>query len=231
VDVTAVQGNVVTISEAGVNSTVEERFNNSTPAVCALLDTGVVQCWHGSELTEFAAEKYTKMSSGIFNTLCLVNSSGALKCLGPNPYGEVDGTGEPRNEPVSIAGIEGGIVDIAIGGQHTCAITERGVLLCWGNNANNKITPTGGVMIYPPRSPLMATMWEGLVRKAGAGYEFTCAIVGDGDVTCWGVPGPQLGLGYRWGSGIPGWYGVGCCWLVVGFGGDPPHGFCQPPSP
>jgi hypothetical protein len=228
VDVTAVQGNVVTISEAGVNSTVEERFNNSTPAVCALLDTGVVKCWHGSELTEFSTEMYTKMSSGSFRTLCLVNSSGALKCLGPNQHGEVDGTRELRNEPVGIARLETGVVDIAIGGQHTCAITERGVLLCWGDSSYSQVTASWMDMgpIYPPRSLFVATIWEGLVRKADAGFLLTCAIVDDGDVTCWGVWGNQLGMGY--GPALEGG-SLPCCHLVVGFGGDLPHGFCQPP--
>jgi hypothetical protein len=69
-----------------------------------------------------------------------------------------------------------GVIDIAAGSQHTCAVRGGGSLECWGDDTDGRATP-------PP----------GTFYRVAAGNNFTCAIGNDGDtsdggpLTCWGA--------------------------------------------
>jgi len=82
-------------------------------------------------------------------------------CWGANVFGEVgDGTTEDRPSPVSIfdgktdaTKLAPGNHSIAVGGRHTCAITAKGDVLCWGANHRYQL---GTAAISPQRSPAKA---------------------------------------------------------------------------
>lgn len=69
-----------------------------------------------------------------------------------------------------------GVVDIAAGAQHTCAILGGGALECWGSDTAGQATPPSGAYY-----------------RVAAGNDFSCAIGYDGDtsdggpISCWGA--------------------------------------------
>lgn len=94
---------------------------------------------------------------------------------GPNPT-SVAPTGVPRSADRAMTPTSVGVIDIAAGAQHTCAVRGGGSLECWGDNGDGRATP-------PP----------GSYYRVAAGNNFSCAIGNDGDtadggpLTCWGA--------------------------------------------
>lgn len=97
----------------------------------------------------------------------------------------------------------GGWRDLALGGHHSCAVTQAGNVYCWGaNDLGQRGSATGGGGATP----------EGLWRVAGVadaarvttGWAHTCALRDDGRVLCWGSDlAGQLGLGTAGRAGEP----------------------------
>src|SRR6478736_389599 len=82
-----------------------------------------------------------------------------LFCWGANVFGEVgDGSTVDRSSPVPILDgktdatrLAPGAHSVAVGGRHTCALTARGDVLCWGANHRYQL---GNTAITPQRVPL-----------------------------------------------------------------------------
>ncbi|MCS6857961.1 MAG: RTX toxin, partial [Sandaracinaceae bacterium] len=73
---------------------------------------------------------------------CALLETGELRCWGNNREGQVGsgmaGTNQLRPTPVltSSGGPPlSGVVDVAAGYAHTCALLASGELRCWGHNA------------------------------------------------------------------------------------------------
>jgi alpha-tubulin suppressor-like RCC1 family protein len=63
---------------------------------------------------------------------------GSLWCWGNNSHGQLgDGTWTNKNTPVQI--IPSGVVAVALGNSHTCAIKQDGSLWCWGWNSSGQL--------------------------------------------------------------------------------------------
>jgi alpha-tubulin suppressor-like RCC1 family protein len=83
----------------------------------------------------------------------------ALECWGANVFGEVgDGTTDDRSAPIVIfdgktaaTQIAPGKHSVAVGGRHTCAITAKGDVMCWGANHRYQL---GSSVLTPQRSPV-----------------------------------------------------------------------------
>jgi len=75
-----------------------------------------------------------------------VNSSGLVKCWGYNGYGALgDNTTTSTSKPVEAYSMGAKIKALATGGYHSCALTTKGAIKCWGFNAygqlgNNTLT-------------------------------------------------------------------------------------------
>jgi alpha-tubulin suppressor-like RCC1 family protein len=80
------------------------------------------------------------------------------------------------------------------GGMHTCAVLqENGQVSCWGSNVNGEL---GAVTADDKsRNPLTVPGISG-ATAVSAGGTFTCALLGDSTLRCWGANGVgQLGNG------------------------------------
>ncbi len=116
---------------------------------CALTSSGGVKCWGANRDGELGDGTFTSRSlpvdvtglAGSVNAIaagyshaCALTADGGVECWGRNADGQLgDGTIENRNTAVEVFGLTSGIVKIAAGGAHTCAITKNGGVKCWGS--------------------------------------------------------------------------------------------------
>ncbi len=100
--------------------------------------------------------------------------------------------------PVRVADLGGRATQLALGEAHSCALMGDKTVRCWGAAAYGLLGPgavasscTHGAVTYPCSS--VPKTIEGLanVKQLAAGYNHTCAAIGDGTVICWG--GNQFG--------------------------------------
>ena len=122
---------------------------------CALLETGGIKCWGYNQNGELGLGTFTDsmipmdvsalphdisaISCNGFQT-CALNISGNLKCWGRNDYGQLgDGTTTDRAWPTDVSGISHGLLKIAPGGYHTCALLDTSGLQCWGANYDGQL--------------------------------------------------------------------------------------------
>jgi cysteine-rich repeat protein len=80
------------------------------------------------------------------------------------------------------------VVEIAIGTEHTCILTSRGRVKCWGENTwgqcGSASTDLIGADKVPSEIPWVDT--GGTVIDISAGSRNTCSLSNEGEVRCWG---------------------------------------------
>eukprot|EP01043_Picozoa_sp_COSAG02_P028930 COSAG02_NODE_1778_length_10950_cov_7.595060_3_plen_322_part_00 len=82
---------------------------------------------------------------------------------------------------------------IAAGFEHTCAILGTGSVACWGGHRHGA---TGqGVVAGSTPTPIQVELGPGRTAVSiTAGHDFTCALLDNGKVSCWGA-GEATGIG------------------------------------
>ncbi|MFZ3321983.1 MAG: hypothetical protein WA190_06390 [Usitatibacter sp.] len=211
-------GYTLPVQTAGLSAGVASVISSpSSYFTCALKSTGQALCWgnnqngqlgNGTVLPSTIPAPVTGLTSGVtaiatggYHACALTVSSGAL-CWGFNFYGQL-GIGSTGNywTPVPVTGLPSGLKAITAGSYHTCALSNAGAVLCWGQNVygqlGNGTTTASSVPV--PVSGLSA----GVVAIA-AGHFHTCALTSSGNVVCWGLNGNgQLGNGTTTNSAVP----------------------------
>ncbi|MGV1037822.1 MAG: RCC1 domain-containing protein [Candidatus Nanopelagicales bacterium] len=124
-------------------------------STCALTTKGAVKCWgyNGdgelgnntttSALKPVAAYGLTKKVKAIaYGDIhgCALTTAGRVKCWGYNGYGALgDNTTTSSPKPVGVYNMGPKIKGIAAGGYHSCAVTTKGRVKCWGFNAYGQL--------------------------------------------------------------------------------------------
>jgi alpha-tubulin suppressor-like RCC1 family protein len=127
--------------------------------------------------------KATQVTGGTFHT-CALTAGGGVKCWGENVNGGLgDGTVRPRLRPASVNDLAGGVIQIAAGFSHTCALTAGGGVTCWGNNYDGELGDGTRTERHAPVSVLGLASG---VAQIVAGFDHTCALTIGGGVKCWG---------------------------------------------
>ncbi|MFW5921054.1 MAG: RCC1 domain-containing protein, partial [Polyangiales bacterium] len=82
------------------------------------------------------------------------------------------------------------LVQIAVGGQHTCARDEEGQVWCWGAGDRGQI----GDGATRDRTAPVRVLLDSEAVDIAAGVAHSCAVLTSGEVACWGDGGfGQLG--------------------------------------
>ena len=144
------------------------------------------------QLISAQAERPLRLMQAALHT-CAILDNGELKCWGADNNGMLgDGTTTSRNSPPSTP-IDFGdgrtAVAVSLGGQHTCAILDDGSVKCWGYDNMGQLGTGTSSASYTTLSPSTPVDMYGTSRTAVAissGGNSTCAILDNGDATCWG---------------------------------------------
>jgi alpha-tubulin suppressor-like RCC1 family protein len=136
---------------------------------------------------------------------CALTVAGAVRCWGDNTFGQL-GYGHTNdiglNETAASAAdvdVGGPVRQIVAGANHTCALLESGEARCWGQGNNGQLGLRNEANVgddeLPAAVPSIDLGGPSRALAAGGG-NFTCALLLNGDVRCWGSGGMgQLGLG------------------------------------
>jgi N-acetylneuraminic acid mutarotase len=194
---------------------------------CALTAAGGVKCWGNNDQGQLGDNSTTQrnapvdvagLSSGVVAVAagdvhtCALTTAGGVKCWGYNGSGQLgDNSTTPRSAPVDVVGLSSGVVAVAAGGIHSCALTTAGGVKCWGYNGSGQLGDNSTTQRNAPVD--VAGFSSGAVAVA-AGDHYTCARTAAGGVKCWGNnTSGQLGDGTLLASPVP--------VFVSGFPGSP----------
>ncbi len=132
---------------------------------CALMSTGVVQCWGSNQYHQLGPRggsdfdspvplvvdglSSVKDLSGGAQNACAVDTSGGIKCWGDDTYaqlGDQNLGSMGSGAPVSVPGLAGPASSVATGFQNVCAVLQNGSVQCWGRSigdlGSTLLTPT-----------------------------------------------------------------------------------------
>lgn len=180
---------------------------------CALLKDGEVHCWGqnyngqlgqgegGYEMTFSASPLLVKglrreaqqlVVGG--NHACVLFERGSVSCWGDNRHGQIgDGSDVERAVPIPVEGLLEPAVLLAAGGRHTCAAMESGAVNCWGDNQFGQVGD--GSLVGRLKPATVGGVGRGVTALA-LGQAHSCALLGTGEVDCWGNNAiGQLGTG------------------------------------
>jgi len=155
---------------------------------CARLDNGQVKCWGLNALGE----------------LGLGDNSGDRHEVG-------DQTGEMGNALSTLdLGLGRTALQLVAGSDHTCARLDNGQLKCWGNNHSGQLgvgdiinrgdqggtDPQAAAYQMGDKLPGVELGSGRTAMQVVAGRSFTCALLDNAQVKCWGYNGDGIsGLG------------------------------------
>ncbi len=142
---------------------------------------GSITCDGACRFDFSTCSRWTQVEVGDEHT-CALTQAGALYCWGNGATGGLgDGTTNSRTLPNPVAGMTSGVIKVALGAYHTCAIKSGNTLWCWGYNSFGQL----GVGDTTQRdSPVqLAGITAGDVA---CGVYHTCTVRTNGSVSCWG---------------------------------------------
>lgn len=171
---------------------------------CGLRSDGALLCWGSNSTTvgigfgntdpvpaptRLGTDTWTAVAGGLTvngAASCAIRG-GAPYCWGDNKNGQlgIGNTATPQLSPAAV-NVPNGTqwTEIAISGDHTCAIKSDATLWCWGLNAAGQLG-TGTTSNTPTTAPPVAPL-AGAWLHVAVTFEMTCGIKTDHTLWCWG---------------------------------------------
>jgi hypothetical protein len=178
---------------------------------CAVLSSGIIRCINTgignagptTDISGFtepvqAVAVDSQFVGDIYheNTICALLSSGAVKCLGGNEWGQL-GNGSYENSfvqfnaagtPTLVSGLSSGVVSIAMSLRVACALMSDTSVRCWGAGV-----PGAGVISR--NGTLQASLTPLTIMGANLGVQSismptddeVCAVTSSGTLLCAGT--------------------------------------------
>ena len=133
---------------------------------------------------------------------CALTTTGGVECWGYNGDGELgNGTLTDSKVPVNVTGLSSGVVALAAGAWHTCALLNSGGVECWGDNDLGQL---GDGTTTSRKTPVSVSGLTSGVAAVSAGQLHTCVLTTTGGAECWGYNGDgELGNGTTTDSKVP----------------------------
>ncbi len=116
---------------------------------------------------------------------CTAKVDGRVTCFGANDFmqaGREDLADAPTAQEVIIRGDQA-VQNIYAGINHSCATTDMGNAMCWGNNQSNQLGP---LAMESPQAVPSQVAFGAPVRQMALGEDFSCALLESGVLRCWG---------------------------------------------
>ncbi len=186
-------------------------INSGNEHTCALTKSGGVKCWGNgttgqlgngtfntalSPVDVIAAQGSSDLLSGIVQISsgdehsCALTNSQTVLCWGDRSYGQLGQRVSNANfsAPVAVPSLSG-IVQIAVGNDHSCALSRTGMVFCWGRGDSGQLgnghfrtsaTPVKVIQGQDTTAPLSG------VLQIVAGGAHACALRTSGEIKCWG---------------------------------------------
>ncbi len=168
---------------------------------CVADTTGSLQCMGTNTFGQFGNNDKTAINPtpiaggfGITNAIslasgdnhtCALLADGTVQCFGKGDAGQLGNglTILQQLTPVSVTGISSA-TQLSTFDRHTCALLADGRIKCWGLNGAGQIGngTAGGTVVTPEFVSGISNATD-----VSAGTFFTCAVLGDGSVKCWGL--------------------------------------------
>ena len=183
---------------SGLSSGVQAVAAGQTHA-CAITAGGAVTCWgnnsmgqlgDGTTTTRLTPVAVSGLGTGVLAIAvtnyhaCAVTTTGAAKCWGRNTSGQLgDGTTTQRLTPTAVTGLSSGVLSIAAGYTHTCAVITGGAARCWGANGNGQL---GDGTTTARLTPTPVSGLTNSTSSIATSSFHTCAVTSGGGATCWG---------------------------------------------
>lgn len=165
---------------------------------CALLASGGVKCWGDNSAGQLGTGVINSsatpvdvvgLDAGVHTIAaggghsCAATSGAGVLCWGDNDGGELgNSTTEGSRLPVAVTGLSEPIISLVLGYEHSCAVTDAGIVKCWGANGLGQL---GNGSETNSSVPVTIANFPD-IRLVQAGRWHTCALNVAGYTSCWG---------------------------------------------
>lgn len=123
---------------------------------CAIGEgTGEIRCWGlGSSgqlgngklesraaptLISSSVQRWIAVETGLWHS-CGLTAGGGVQCWGAGNFGQLGNGGTTNHSvPSSVAGLASGVIAIALGASHSCALLQTGRVNCWGYGGSGRL--------------------------------------------------------------------------------------------
>lgn len=191
----SLKGTITVIKQGAQSKPVQAQLGSGVAHSCLLTQHGEVFCWgqgaHPNQ--EVSPDSFGKpyrvdgldaksLGAGWYHT-CIATREGQVNCWGQNVYGQLgNGATEDSFSPVTVTGLEG-VIAVTAGATHSCALTGSGEVYCWGQNIQGQL---GDGTTTDRPSLVKVSGLTGPAVSISAGPSYSCALMANGQVECWG---------------------------------------------
>jgi alpha-tubulin suppressor-like RCC1 family protein len=144
---------------------------------CFSLSKGAAPACDGAACVGVAA-----VALGEQHTCALLDNQ-RVQCWGDNKHGQCAAPKDLLKTPrPTLVSELSGVVQLALGSRHSCALLAGGTVQCWGDNSRGQL---GVPSVGSSHTPLPVEGLSGVTSLA-AGGKTTCALTSDKKLYCWG---------------------------------------------